>query len=292
MVDDECDYVMSNKGKPQIKTYRNLEGKIINQGDTGAEENMWDAQILGVACAMMPESPTRNIWINQLIKLTLNAMARPSDLINNQIYNGKPLKNWLVGSNINEDGTVINHNIIHPDYMTSLFELNSAKFFYLAGLPIPKALVLNADVVFYALADLRFKVGDTILGRKIETPGGTIFIKNSGDIYYPIGTDWGKSRRMNFVMANSSAAMLTSKYSIKRRAEKWVILQGYTALAMQNRFSDGHSYLNKSEDSYPSCEEWVADQASTAYTIEMLKTISKPKLDNKSYLSKNIVGQK
>jgi hypothetical protein len=285
IIRSECNWTISNKGKAQIKTYRDRKDHIISPGDTGAEENAWDSEILGVACAMMPDHPTRKLWMNQLIKLTLNAVARPSDLNCKERSAGKPVKDWLVGSNINEDGTVVNHHIIHPDYMADLFEFNAAKFFYFANLPIPKALTYNMNIVFNALANLNFRPGNSILDKKVLPPGGTIFRKNSGDIYYPVGTDWGKWRRMNFVMVDCMAAILSTQKKVEKKAKTWELLQGQVALDMQSRFKDGHTYLDKSEDSYPSREEWIADKAANCYLIEKLKERQKPVFTNAAIFS-------
>jgi len=283
MVNFECNWIMTNKGLPTIKVYRDRNGKIASPGDTGSEENAWDGLILGVASAMMPKLYETGKWTNKLVSLSLNAMARPSDVKSDKKYNGKPLTEWLVGSNINEDGTAVNHHFIHPDYMVSAFELNSAKYFWLANNKIPKAFTLNADLVFHALADLNFKVGDKLEGGTVQEPGGTIFIKDSGEVFYPLGTDWGKGRRMHFAMFNSIITVFSLDKQVKQRAEQWQLLQGRVALNMQNRFNDGHTYIDKSEDNYVSREEWVANKAATSYIIETLKIVNKPKFTNRSF---------
>ncbi|NIG53915.1 hypothetical protein [Chitinophaga sp. Cy-1792] len=280
MINTECSWVMSNKGTPAIKTYRNKAGEIISPGDTGAEENAWDASILGVACAMMPALPQQTAWKEQLIRLSLNAMARPSDVASKELYTGITLSSWLTGSNINEDGTVVNHHFIHPDYMTSPYELNSTKFFWLAGLPVPKAFALNSDVLFHAFADLKFNANDSITGGRVQSPGGTIFKSGSGEIFYPIGTDWGQLRRMNFALFNCSATVFTNDSLVRNRASDWELRQAQVVLDMQHRFTDGHTYAGKQEDSYASCEEWVADASMTAYILESLKTLGKPVFAN------------
>ncbi|MBV7533096.1 hypothetical protein [Chitinophaga sp. sic0106] len=281
MINTECEWVLHNKGAAQIKTYRNKAGEVISPGDTGAEENAWDASILGVACAMMPEHPQQAIWRQQLLQLTINAMARPADVNSKQIYSGKPLKDWLSGSNINEDGTVVNHHFIHPDYMTAPFELNATKYFWLAGQPIPQAFKLNSELVFQAFADLNFHAGDSIIGGRVQPPGGSIFKAGTGNIFYPIGTDWGQSRRMNFAVFNCIISVFTNNKDTRKRAAAWELMQAQLALDMQKRFKDGHTYLDKREDSYASCEEWVADAAMTGYIMESLKAISQPVFTNK-----------
>ncbi|MFV0541138.1 MAG: hypothetical protein ACK5MZ_07865 [Aestuariibaculum sp.] len=283
MVYNECDWIMSNKGLAQIKLYRDLQGNITSAGDTGSEENAWDGSILSVALAMMPEHPNFNLWMNKLLFLSLHALSCPSDTKSNTKYNGKKLKDWLLGSNINEDGTIVNHHFIHPDYMTSPFEFNPSKYFLLAKLKIPKAFTLNVERVFYAFANLPFRVGDSITGGVVQQPGGCIFKPNSGDIYYPLGTDWGKWRRMNFAMFNTVTAFLTKNTGIQKRALDWVTLQTRVALGMQNRFDDGHTYLGKSEDGFPSREEWVAHKATTSYIIETFRLLGHTSFTNKKY---------
>lgn len=283
MINDECEWVMNNKDLPQIKVYRNRDGKISSPGDTGSEENAWDSYILSVACAMMPEGPNHSRWMNKLIFLYLNALSFPDDLRRNEKYNGTSLKKWLVGSNFNKDGTVVNHNFIHPDYMTAAFEFNGAKLFWLAGSPIPKAFLLNADRVFRAFSELNFRVGDSIAGGKVQVPGGMIFRPGSGDIFYPLGSDWGEMRRMNFSMFNCMAALFTKDPSIRKRALEWQLLQGESVLLMQERSPDGRTYLGKEEDRYLSREEWVADKAAISYIFETLRTTGPPEFTNRTF---------
>ncbi|MBD8490008.1 hypothetical protein IFO69_14720 [Echinicola sp. CAU 1574] len=283
MIYDECDWIMNDKGLLGIKTYQDLHGKIVSPGDTGAEENAWDSLILSVACAMMPENPNHSIWMNKMIFLNINALACPSDLKLKKKYNGKPLNEWLVGTNINEDGTVVNHHFIHPDYMTSPFEFNPIKFFWLAQKPAPSATKRNVDLVFNAFTKLNFHEGDSITGGVVKSPGGTIYKSGSGDIFYPLGTDWGEGRRMNFASFNSTVGAFSDDHGIRSKALEWELNHGQVVLDMQSRFEDGHTYLDKSEDSFASCEEWVADKAATVYIIETLKLLEKPKFTNKKF---------
>lgn len=283
MIYNECDWIIKDKDLPTIKTYQDLDGAFISPGDTGAEENAWDSLILSVACAMMPENPKFNEWMNKTIFLNINALACPSDLDINKKYNGKPLKEWLVGTNINDDGTIVNHHFIHPDYMTSPFEFNAVRFFELAKSPTPKALRRHLNLVYKAFTELHFKEGDTITAGIVKSPGGTIFKTKSDAIFYPLGTDWGEGRRMNFVSFCSTVSAFSNNKSIRKEASKWVLKYGQVVLDMQNRFDDKHTYLDKSEDSYPSREEWVADKALTAYLTETLKLLGKPKFTNKKF---------
>jgi hypothetical protein len=271
VIESEAAWVMSNKNHPRIKTYRDLSGKIISPGDTGAEENAWDAYVLEAATAMMPHHPQQSAWMNQEIKLMLSANSRPSDISRTNNFHGKPLAEWLPGSNLNEDGTVINHHRLHPDYMVAtLLEFNPANFYGLAHRAVPQAGIFNLEIPYRALADLPFTPGEMIDGKPVEPPGGTIFKPDSADIYYPQGNDWGNERRLNFAYADALIVALSSDPELKRRAAVWENMHAGKVLDMQSRFQDGRTYGAKEEDLYPSREEWIAAAASNAYLLKWL----------------------
>lgn len=46
--------------------------------------------------------------------------------------------------------------------MTSVFEFNPIKYFWLADMEVSMAMVHNIDVVFGGFADLTFTAGETI----------------------------------------------------------------------------------------------------------------------------------
>jgi hypothetical protein len=122
-----------------------------------AEENAWNATILQLATAMMPGHPNAKLWMTKNVELMLSAFARPEDVGSGPLFHGKPLFEWLGGSNINSDGTLVNHRRIHPDYMATVTQnLHAALVYPLARMPTPKAAFFNADVVYRALTDVAF----------------------------------------------------------------------------------------------------------------------------------------
>ncbi|MCX6894205.1 MAG: hypothetical protein NTZ16_01585 [Verrucomicrobia bacterium] len=220
MAESEAEWVMTNKKHPHIKTYRDRAGKIISPGDTGTEENAWDASMLVAATAMMPQHPQHSRWINKLITLMLLAHARPSDVSRTNVYHGKPLSQWLPGSNMNEDGTVINHGRVHPDYMVAgLLEFSPACFYGLAQRPLPAAGVFNLELPYMALADLKFVAGEKYSGRTALPPGGTMFLPDSAAVYFPQGNDWGTERREDFAYAD--AVRNSGRRSGNKSTRKW-----------------------------------------------------------------------
>src|ERR1017187_3026516 len=102
-----------------VPYYMNRAGTIISPGDTKSEENAWNAELLHLAACMMPVHSNAPLWWSKAIEMTLSTYARPSDVNRTNVYHGRTLASWLNGSNANEDSTVINHNIVHPDYLAA-----------------------------------------------------------------------------------------------------------------------------------------------------------------------------
>ncbi|MCL2306081.1 MAG: hypothetical protein FWC43_12125, partial [Planctomycetaceae bacterium] len=122
-----------------VPYYRKKDGTIVTPGDTKAEENAWNSNVLFLGCAMMPRHENYDKWYKKAVELVISAHAHPKDVDSDTIFNGKPLKEWLGGSNTEENHAVVNHNIIHPDYSTSsTLKLWNASVLTLAGKPTPE----------------------------------------------------------------------------------------------------------------------------------------------------------
>jgi hypothetical protein len=195
MMQHEANYVAS-----QIPLYwANKYGTILTPGDTQAEENAWCGHELVVAQAMMPNHPNAPQWREKASQWMVASYCRQSDLTNNTVVDGKPVKDYLNGFNVFPDGVVVNHNMIHPDYMAC----DAARYAgmietALAGQYAMQSMVFNADLEYRALTELQFTPGpDTKYGsgKTIRVPGGTIFPRTSdgryvAELYYPNGNDW------------------------------------------------------------------------------------------------------
>ena len=248
-----------------VPYYQNRAGTIISPGDTKSEENAWNASILHLAVCMMPGHSNVLAWRSKALELTISTYARPSDINRTNTYNGRTLAAWLNGSNANEDGTVINHNIVHPDYICSgLNEFQPALVYLLAGKPVPQSSFFNLDQAYHAMVDLNFIVGATPYptGLTNNPPGGFIFSQNSSNqpttnVYYPNDNDWGTSRRMHFAMMDANVHAFGLDGSAKVSGDVLEALHDQTVLDMQARFTDGRTYGATSEDTYALREEWV-----------------------------------
>jgi hypothetical protein len=254
-----------------VPYYRSRSGTINYPGDSKAEENAWNAQILGLASAMMPQHANRSLWMNKNVELLISSYIRPMDINSQTVLHGRTVQSWVNGSNANDDGTVINHNLIHPDYMLAMnHNYAQAALFSLAGRPTPKAALWGTDRIYAALVDLNFT------SPPHRAPGGTIYVDGKGNFYYPQGTDWGTGRRMNAVAVDVAAATLGTDNFASQKGAYWEALHATDALNMQNRFTDGRTYAGSpsdagSEDSYQGREEWVAMLAAEAHLLKYVK---------------------
>jgi hypothetical protein len=112
------------------------------KNDTGAEENAWNAQILSLACQMMPRHPRAAQW-DQAAKLyCYNSLSVAADHASSQIGDdNQPVRQWVVTTNAHADFTVENHGIVHLGYLKTTLSmlLENALPYLLTGTAVPKA---------------------------------------------------------------------------------------------------------------------------------------------------------
>lgn len=255
MAVDEADRLIDY----EVPYYRDANGKVVFKGDSKAEENSWNSTILVIAAAMMPEHPHWKGWYDKSVELQLSAYAAPQDLRSKRKINGSRLNEILRGSNVDAYGIVVNHNILHPDYMTAFMHNGyNAWIWRLAGLRMPRATVYNGDLLYRTLA-LR-PVGD----------GRTMYVRGdkgeaTPQIYYPEGNDWGYGRQANFLMMDVMAMAFGWDKGFDVPASAWADVRAQEMLRMQARDTTGQYYQQRQEDFYPSREEWVAYHAAFCY---------------------------
>ncbi len=261
-----------------VPYYRNRAGTLLSPGDTKSEENAWDASLLHLAICMMPAHPNSTAWRKKAIEFTLSTYARPSDVSRTNIFHGRTLATWLEGSNCNEDGTLLNHSRVHPDYMAAgNSEFQPALVYLLAGKPVPQAAFFNFEHVYHAVVDLAFVPGEKPYpdGLTNSLPGGTIYQRSAagqptGELYFPQGNDWGTPHPMNVALLDCTAAAFALDGLASIPAHRWETQHDQYILTMQSRFTDGHTFLSSSEFSYSGREEWITDFASRSLLTKWL----------------------
>lgn len=263
-----------------VPYYRSPDGTVNYPGDTKAEENSWDSMTLQLALAMMPSSPYAAAWSQKNVELLLSAFSRPQDLTDTSVIAGRPVNEWLRGSNANVDGTVTNHGIVHPDYMATLVQsLTAPPMAALAGTSAPAASLFNADVVYSDLSSLDFSSPPFL------APGGTIYIPSSAQLYYPQGNDWGTSRIAHMVAMDELAKDLSLDHEAAVPAAAELDRHLRLVAQMQARSSDGRSYISPSEDTFDLREEWVAYHLGLAWLSDWTASNRLIAIDNSSVFS-------
>lgn len=230
-----------------IPFWKDADGVEVTAGDSKADEIAWDAGVLLSALALDPSNENANEWYIVLVRAGIAHNAIPADLTDDAEVNGVVPSAFLTGTNMNSDGTIVNHDRIHPNYMVAGTH-GLYGFFAVAaeaGVAVPRAAKRHADLIYRALTTREFEPGtmDYMRGGNTQAPGGTIYPWPAGDgaIYFPQGTDYGWERIASFVPFNVCA----HKYGWDRGltpASFWAVLHLERQVSNQARFDTGQSF--------------------------------------------------
>ncbi|MBQ0021345.1 MAG: hypothetical protein KBT39_12605 [Bacteroidales bacterium] len=95
-------------------------------GDTKAEENGWEADILAATLGMFPNDELAPKWFARLREFAINSYSHPSDATNNTVidpdYDKTTVANLYKGQNLYEDYTLQNHNLFHTSYQNVVMQ--------------------------------------------------------------------------------------------------------------------------------------------------------------------------
>lgn len=242
MVAHEADYA----ARRQLHYLRDAAGTVLTPGDTGAEEVSWWGLAMQVAQVMLPEHSNVPIWSTEMQRYALAAAARPQDVAT--------WSTTITGSNVEVDGTVVNHGRVASDYATCLLYQNAdaIPLFALAGRPTPQAMRQLSAPVYAAFT-----------GASPAT-----YVSGTGGIFYPQGNDWGTGQVLPYALADAQA--LAYGYD-SGTAAFYLGLHLDAVLAQQARFTDGHTYLNDAEYNYEGREEHTAQLAAQLWLTLYLR---------------------
>jgi hypothetical protein len=264
------------------------DGTILTPGDTRAEEDAWNAALLAFAAAVMPSAPHAALWRAKSAELAVASYSTQADDTSTTVVNGVPLDQRLQGFNVYPDGTVENHQRIHPDYASNVQLLwTSADFDRLAGQKVPVAMFHNAGLVYSAFSTVDYQAGATSpAGGTYGAPGGTVYEPGHSWIYYPQGDDWGTARRAHFVSLDAHALVYGSYLGASGWAASSALAwheTGQMALVASSGSSDGRTYsvdpvIAAQQDTYPGREEYAAQNLATAWLALYVGQIGVPRL--------------
>ncbi len=95
-------------------------------GDTKAEENGWEADILAAALGLFPTDPEAEKWFERLREFAINSYSHPADLNNttpiDPEYDTKTVADLYKGQNLYDDYSLQNHNLFHTSYQNVVMQ--------------------------------------------------------------------------------------------------------------------------------------------------------------------------
>ena len=224
--------------------YWNGEG-----GDTKAEENSWNSMPLALMAAMMPQHPHAQRWRQRAAELMISSYATRDDWMrNHRLIAGRKVKDWLAGYNAEPGGVVVNHDIIHPDYMGAV----SMNFWGLTTQRLAEQSPLagwdfNAALIYETFVSKQWNAPP------YEAPGGTIYVPHQARIYYPQGSDWSYHDLTIYYLMDVYAYL----FRWHPEAARWLDLRATVMLKMQFRHNDRRMFAEGEYDTYPGREQWA-----------------------------------
>ncbi len=110
----ECNYELSRS----IPTGYN--------GDTKAEENGWEADVLAATLGLFPDDALATKWFDRLRLFAVNSYSHPSDADNHTVldphYDKQTVADLYKGQNLFDDYTLQNHNFFHTSYQNVVMQ--------------------------------------------------------------------------------------------------------------------------------------------------------------------------
>lgn len=96
------------------------------KGDTKAEENGWDANVLAVTLGLFPNDELAPQWFDRLRRFAINAYSHPSDATDTTTidphYDKARVCDLYLGPNLYEDYTLQNHDYFHTSYQNVVIQ--------------------------------------------------------------------------------------------------------------------------------------------------------------------------
>ena len=92
------------------------------QGDTKAEENGWESNVLAAAVAFCPQHPHAAEWRQAMLRFGLNCYTVPADAKVKTQVAGRAVSEWYAGANLFPDFTLQNHGYFHASYQNVVMQ--------------------------------------------------------------------------------------------------------------------------------------------------------------------------
>ncbi len=110
----ECNYELE----------RNIPTGYI--GDTKAEENGWEVDVLAATLGLFPNDALASKWFERMREFAINSYSHSSDSLDNTVidpnYNQTRVKDLYRGQNLYNDYTLQNHGFFHTSYQNVVIQ--------------------------------------------------------------------------------------------------------------------------------------------------------------------------
>lgn len=169
--------------------------------NTRSEENGWDTEVIAWAIGLFPKHLNAPAWRTKLIEFCMNTLSAPQDAKDTRLVDGRPVKDWVVSTNIHPDFTIENHGAYHFCYMACPLHSLAWSFEGLAG-----AGAAVPDATFHHYQDVWRWVKRTYVGE--------------GRFAYLSGKDWPRyAYGLSFILPATVLAQLEFNDPHARRIE-------------------------------------------------------------------------
>ncbi len=95
-------------------------------GDTKAEENGWEADVLAAALGLFPSDALAPQWFERLRQFAVNSYSHTNDALNTGVldawHNQTTVADLYAGQNLYDDYTLQNHNLFHTSYQNVVMQ--------------------------------------------------------------------------------------------------------------------------------------------------------------------------
>lgn len=95
-------------------------------GDTKAEENGWEVDVLAATLGLFPDDPLAPKWYERLREFAINSYSHKDDAADNTVidpeYDQKTVADLYKGQNLFDDYTLQNHNFFHTSYQNVVIQ--------------------------------------------------------------------------------------------------------------------------------------------------------------------------
>ena len=112
------------KAECNYELYRNIPTGYA--GDTKAEENGWEADVLAATLGLFPNDALAPKWFERLREFAINSYSHSSDATNTTVidawYNQKTVADLYKGQNLYDDYSLQNHNLFHTSYQNVVMQ--------------------------------------------------------------------------------------------------------------------------------------------------------------------------